>query len=419
MVVFGKTNLDEFAVGGSGVYSAYGPTSNPWSLHHSAGGSGSGSAAAVAAFCTPLALGSDTGGSVRQPASFTATVGAKPTYGAVSRFGLLAMASSLDHIGQCARNVLDAAILADVLYGHCAKDATSLDKEWESMQDAALAGKRAENAFSGLKIGVVRQYEADMVHPGVWDNFLLILQYMQDAGAQIIEVDAPSFLLSVATYYMLMSCELFSNLARYDGVRYGPRMGEELSAIHSMQKTRSLFGPEVKRRVLLGAHALASDNYTQCYAAAQRVRMLARQDYANAFEQVDVIVSPTAPVSAFSLDAAFSPAPPNPEEAYRADMLTIPANLAGVPAISIPSGFSEGLPLGVQIVAPFGLDREMFFVASMLENLIIDRLKINFDLFATAGKLTTITAPKGASASYFPTGDKHTTASKDGDTPSK
>lgn len=364
--ILGKTNLDEFAMGSSTEHSAFGPTRNPWDLERIPGGSGGGSAAAVAAFEAPLALGTDTGGSIRQPAAVTGTVGVKPTYGAVSRYGALAMGSSLDQIGPAARTVLDAALLQDVIGGHDGRDQTSIAQEWPSFADAARAGQ-AEGALTGVRIGVPRQIaEGEGFEAGVIASFRDTLERLADLGAEVSWIDTETFGYAVAAYYLLMPAEVSSNLARYDSVRYGLRVTPDGAANveRVMSATRAAgFGDEVKRRILLGTYALSSGYYDAYYGSAQKVRTLVQRDFAAAFSNVDVLVAPTSPTVAFK----FGERSDDPTSMYVADLTTIPANLAGVPAISIPSGLVDGLPVGIQFMAPAREDARLYTVGAALE----------------------------------------------------
>ena len=364
--ILGKTNLDEFAMGGSTEHSAFGPTRNPWDLDRIPGGSGGGSAAAVAAFEAPLALGTDTGGSIRQPAAVSGTVGVKPTYGAVSRYGSLAMGSSLDQIGPAARTVLDAALLHDVIGGHDVRDQTSIAQDWPSFADAARAG-RADGSVAGLRIGVPRQIaEGEGFEPGVLASFTAALDRLRDLGAEISWIDTETFEYAIAAYYLLMPAEVSSNLARYDSVRYGLRVVPEGAANveRVMSATRAAgFGDEAKRRILLGTYALSSGYYDAYYGKAQQVRTLVQRDFDDAFGQVDVLAAPTSPTVAWKLGERLD----DPTAMYAADLTTIPANLAGVPAISLPSGLADGLPVGIQFMAPAREDARLYTVGAALE----------------------------------------------------
>ena len=373
LVSIGKTNMDEFAMGSATENSAYGPTRNPWDTTRVPGGSGGGSAAAVAAFQAPLALGSDTGGSIRQPAALTGTVGAKPTYGGVSRYGAIALASSLDQIGPCGRDVLDTALLHDVIAGHDAHDATSLNFEWPSMAAAALDGADPAS-LKGLRVGVVKQLMLDGVQAGVKARFDETLAMITAAGAEIVEIDAPHFEYAVAAYYLILPAEASSNLAKYDSVRFGMRVTPETGGTVQdvMSATRAAgFGPEVKRRIILGTYALSAGYYDAYYGSAQKVRTLIQRDFAAAFEQVDVIMSPTAPTTAWNIGTHNA----DPMQDYINDATTIPANLAGLPGISLPIGTAaeDGLPVGLQIIAPAYEDARMYRAGAAVEQLIAAR----------------------------------------------
>ncbi|MGO1545234.1 MAG: Asp-tRNA(Asn)/Glu-tRNA(Gln) amidotransferase subunit GatA [Gulosibacter sp.] len=364
--ILGKTNLDEFAMGASTEMSAYGPTHNPWDLDRVPGGSGGGSAAAVAAYEAPIALGTDTGGSIRQPASFTGTVGMKPTYGAVSRYGAIAMGSSLDQIGPASRTVLDSALLQDVIGGFDARDQTSIPQEWTSFADAARAGKQ-EGSIKGLRIGIPRQIaEDDAYDAEVATLFQNNIDQLKALGAEVTWIDTKTFDYAVAAYYLLMPAEVSSNLARYDSVRYGVRVLPETSQANVervMAATRAkTLGAEVKRRIVLGTYALSSGYYDAYYGSAQKVRTLVQQDFADAFNQVDVLFTPTALTGAKKFGELTEP-----KDMYTSDLTSIPANLAGVPAISLPGGLAAGLPIGMQFMAPAREDARLYQVSAALE----------------------------------------------------
>ncbi|WP_417553950.1 Asp-tRNA(Asn)/Glu-tRNA(Gln) amidotransferase subunit GatA [Microbacterium sp.] len=372
LVPLGKTNMDEFAMGSSTEHSAYGPTHNPWDLERIPGGSGGGSAAAVAAFEAPLALGSDTGGSIRQPAHVTGTVGVKPTYGGVSRYGSIALASSLDQVGPVTRTVLDAGLLHDVIGGHDPKDSTSLPQEWPSFAAAAREGATGQ-VLKGLKVGVVKELPDSGFQTGVASSFHASLELMAAQGAEIVEISAPHFEYAVAAYYLILPAEASSNLARFDSVRFGlrvtPQGGGTVEDVMSL--TREVgFGPEVKRRIILGTYALSAGYYDAYYGSAQKVRTLIQRDFDAAFAQVDVIATPTAPTTAFKLGEQID----DPLQMYLNDLTTIPANLAGVPGISIPSGLApeDGLPVGIQFLAPAREDARLYRVGAALEALLLD-----------------------------------------------
>ncbi|MEI5672523.1 MULTISPECIES: Asp-tRNA(Asn)/Glu-tRNA(Gln) amidotransferase subunit GatA [unclassified Nocardioides] len=366
--ILGKTNMDEFAMGSSTEHSAYGPTHNPWDLTRIPGGSGGGSAAAVAAFEAPLALGTDTGGSIRQPGAVTGTVGVKPTYGGVSRYGLVAMANSLDQVGPVTRTVLDAALLHELIGGHDPLDSTSIDQPLPDLVAAAREG--AAGDLSGLKVGVITELSGDGYQAGVLARFQESVDLLVKAGAEVVEVSCPNFVHALATYYLIMPCEASSNLAKFDAMRYGLRVLPEgidnPSAEDVMRASRDAgFGDEVKRRIILGTYALSSGYYDAYYGTAQKVRTLITRDFEAAFEQVDVLVSPTAPTTAFELGEKLD----DPIAMYLNDLATIPANLAGVPGISLPSGLADedGLPAGFQILAPALADDRLYRVGAALE----------------------------------------------------
>lgn len=367
--IVGKTNMDEFAMGSSTEHSAYGPTLNPWDTTRIPGGSGGGSAAAVAAYMVPLALGSDTGGSIRQPGSVTGTVGAKPTYGQVSRYGLVAMASSLDQIGPVTRTVADAAALTELIAGHDPLDSTSLDEPVPQLRhavEAAVGAKRIE----GLRIGVVKELSGEGYQDEVLSAFNATVEALRESGAEVLEVSCPSFDYALAAYYLIMPAEVSSNLARFDGMRYGIRVEPSegpVTAASVMAATREAgFGDEVKRRIILGTHVLSAGYYDAYYGSAQKVRTLIQRDFDRVFGEVDVLVSPTAPTTAFKFGDKID----DPMAMYLNDVATIPANLAGVPAMSVPNAVSsEGLPIGFQIIAPARGDQIMYEVAGLVEAL--------------------------------------------------
>lgn len=367
VVLLGKTNMDEFAMGSSTEHSAYGPTHNPWDLTRIPGGSGGGSAAAVAAFEAPLAIGTDTGGSIRQPASVTGTVGVKPTYGGVSRYGLVAFSSSLDQAGPCARTVLDAALLHEVIAGHDPADSTSIDAPVPPVVEAA---RRAD--VTGLRIGVVRELTGEGYEPGVQERFDEAVELLTSLGASVSEVSCPHFGYALPAYYLIAPSEASSNLARFDSVRYGLRVGD--NGVRSLEEVMSLtraagFGPEVKRRIILGTYALSSGYYDAYYGQAQKVRTLISRDFAAAFGQVDVLVSPSTPGVAFELGAKVD----DPMAMYLQDAATIPSNLYGGPAMSLPVGLSQGLPVGLQVMAPTMRDDLLYLVGGALEEALLDR----------------------------------------------
>ena len=369
LVVLGKTNMDEFAMGSSTEHSAYGPTRNPWDTGRVPGGSGGGSAAAVAAYEAPLAVGTDTGGSIRQPAALTGTVGVKPTYGGVSRYGLVALASSLDQAGPCSRTVLDAALLHEVIGGHDPMDSTSLDAP---VGDLVAAARSRD--VSGLRVGVVRELGGEGYQPGVQARFDEALGELAGAGAEIVEVSCPNFRYALAAYYLILPSEASSNLAKFDGMRFGLRVTPtegDVTAERVMAATRAAgFGAEVKRRIILGTYALSAGYYDAYYGSAQQVRTLVQRDFAAAFADADVLVSPTAPTTAFRFGEKLD----DPMAMYLNDIATIPANLAGVPGLSLPSGLADdGLPTGVQVLAPAQADDRLYRVGGALEALLEQR----------------------------------------------
>jgi aspartyl-tRNA(Asn)/glutamyl-tRNA(Gln) amidotransferase subunit A len=369
IVILGKTNMDEFAMGSSTEFSAYGPTHNPWDLDRIPGGSGGGSAAALAAFEAPLAIGTDTGGSIRQPAAVTGTVGVKPTYGGVSRYGIVALASSLDQAGPCGRTVLDTALLHSVIAGHDPRDSTSIN---EPAPDVVAAARRAD--VKGMRIGVVKELGGAGYQAGVRQRFDESVELLTSLGAEVVEVSCPHFPYAMAAYYLLLPSECSSNLARFDGMRYGARVegADDPSVEQVMGRTRAAgFGPEVIRRIMLGTYALSAGYYDAYYGQAQKVRTLIQHDFDAAFEQVDVLVSPTAPTTAFRLGEKLD----DPLAMYLNDVATIPANLAGTPGMSLPVGLApeDGLPVGLQIMAPAKADDRLYNVGAALEAALLDR----------------------------------------------
>jgi aspartyl-tRNA(Asn)/glutamyl-tRNA(Gln) amidotransferase subunit A len=363
VVILGKTNCDEFAMGSSTENSAYGPTHNPWDLTRIPGGSGGGSSASLAAFEAPLAIGTDTGGSIRQPAAVTGTVGVKPTYGGVSRYGLIAFSSSLDQAGPCARTVMDAALLHEVIAGHDPKDATSINASVPQVVNAAKGGD-----IKGMKIGVVKELNGDGYQTGVRSRFEESLELLAKAGAEIVEVSCPNFEYALASYYLIAPSECSSNLARFDAMRYGLRVGDEdgVSAELVMNLTREVgFGREVKRRIILGTYALSSGYYDAYYGSAQKVRTLIIEDFTKAFAKADVLVSPTTPTTAFKIGEKVD----DPLAMYLNDIATIPVNMAGNCGMSLPCGLApeDGLPVGFQIMAPAMQDHLMYSVGAALE----------------------------------------------------
>ncbi|MGP5722574.1 Asp-tRNA(Asn)/Glu-tRNA(Gln) amidotransferase subunit GatA [Corynebacterium casei] len=364
--ILGKTNLDEFAMGSSNENSAYGSVHNPHDLDRTPGGSGGGTSAALASGQAPLGIGTDTGGSIRQPAALTNTVGVKPTYGTVSRYGLIAAASSLDQAGPTARTVLDTALLHEVIAGFDEFDATSVNRPVAPVVEAAREG--ANGDLSGVKVGLIKQFERDGWQPGVMEAYRAAVDQLVAQGAETVEVDCPHFDDALAAYYLIMPCEVSSNLARFDGMRYGLRSGDDGS--HSADDVMSIsrsegFGPEVKRRIMLGTYALSVGYYDAYYLQAQRVRTLIAQDFERAFEQVDVLVSPTTPTTAFKLGEKTE----DPMEMYNFDLCTLPLNLAGLCGMSVPSGMASdtGLPTGLQIMAPAFQDDRLYKVGAAYE----------------------------------------------------
>lgn len=365
--ILGKTNMDEFAMGSSTENSAYGPTRNPWDTERVPGGSGGGSAAALAAFQAPLAIGTDTGGSIRQPAALTATVGVKPTYGTVSRYGLIACASSLDQGGPCARTVLDTALLHQVIAGHDPHDSTSVQAEVPDVVAAARAG--ATGDLKGVKVGVVAQlHRGEGYQPGVLASFNDAVEQLRSLGAEIVEVDCPHIDHSLAAYYLILPSEVSSNLARFDAMRYGLRVGDD--GTHSAEEVMALtraagFGPEVKRRIMIGTYALSAGYYDAYYNQAQKVRTLIARDLDEAYRKVDVLVSPATPTTAFRLGEKVD----DPLAMYLFDLCTLPLNLAGHCGMSVPSGLApdDGLPVGLQIMAPALADDRLYRVGAAYE----------------------------------------------------
>jgi aspartyl-tRNA(Asn)/glutamyl-tRNA(Gln) amidotransferase subunit A len=364
--ILGKTNMDEFAMGSSTENSAYGPTRNPWDTDRVPGGSGGGSAAALAAFQAPLAIGSDTGGSIRQPAALTATVGVKPTYGTVSRYGLIACASSLDQGGPCARTVLDTALLHQVIAGHDHHDSTSVEAAVPDVVAAARAGAGAD--LRGVRVGVIRQLRGEGYQPGVLASFNAAVEQLTALGAEVSEVDCLHIDYSMAAYYLILPSEVSSNLARFDAMRYGLRVGDD--GTHSAEEVMALtraagFGPEVKRRIMIGTYALSAGYYDAYYNQAQKVRTLIARDLDQAYEKVDVLVSPATPTTAFALGEKVD----DPLAMYLFDLCTLPLNLAGHCGMSVPSGLSpdDNLPVGLQIMAPALADDRLYRVGAAYE----------------------------------------------------
>ncbi|ACZ39359.1 Asp-tRNA(Asn)/Glu-tRNA(Gln) amidotransferase subunit GatA [Sphaerobacter thermophilus] len=339
-VFVGKTNTDEFAMGSSTENSAFFVTRNPWDLNRVPGGSSGGSAAAVAAGEAILALGSDTGGSIRQPAGFCGVVGVKPTYGRVSRYGLLAFASSLDQIGPFARSVADAAVLLEAISGRDPNDSTSVDLPVPSYVDALGQDIR------GMRIGIAREYQVEGVDPEVERVVQAAITELERLGAELVEVSLPHTSYALATYYIIAPAEASANLARYDGVKYGLSIQEDTLLEDYLQTRGQGFGPEVKRRIMLGTYALSSGYYDAYYVKAQKVRTLIKRDFDEAFEKVDVIAGPTSPTVAFGIGERVD----DPIQMYLADIFTIPANMAGIPGVAIPCGFAHGMPVSLQLL---------------------------------------------------------------------
>lgn len=369
LVLLGKTNLDEFAMGSSTENSGYFTTHNPWALDRVPGGSGGGSAAALAAFESPLSVGTDTGGSIRQPASVTGTVGVKPTYGGTSRYGVIAMASSLDQPGPCARTVLDAALLHEVMGGHDPFDSTSIDAPVPPVVDAARSGD-----VRGLRIGVVTELGGEGYAPGVEQRFAEALDALRDAGAVLVDVSCPSFRYALGAYYLIMPSEVSSNLARYDAMRYGLRVGDDgtrgVEEVMNLTRGRG-FGEEAKRRIIIGTYALSSGYYDAYYGSAQKVRTLITRDFEAAFAGVDVLVSPSTPTTAFRIGERTA----DPLAMYASDLCTIPSNMAGNASGSFPCGLApeDGLPVGFQVMAPPLADDRVYRVGAALERALSAR----------------------------------------------
>lgn len=358
-IVIGKTNMDEFAMGSSTENSAYQVTRNPWDLERVPGGSSGGSASSVAACQVPWSLGSDTGGSIRQPAALCGIVGMKPTYGAVSRYGLIAFASSLDQVGPFARTVRDAARVLSFMVGRDEMDATSVD--WPE----PIALPTAER-LGGVRVGIVEELMGTGTEPGVREAVERSMRLVEELGGTVVPISLPSSEHGLATYYLIAPAECSANLARFDGVRYGPRaLADNLTDQYELTRG-GLFGPEVKRRIMLGTFALASGYYDAYYKRAQQVRTLIVQDFARAFGEVDLIASPTSPTVAFTLGERTA----DPYSMYLADTCTIPISLAGLPSISIPCGLSEGLPVGLQLAGPAFSENRLFDAAHALEQAI-------------------------------------------------
>ena len=369
VVILGKTNMDEFAMGSSTENSAYGTTQNPWDLTRTPGGSSGGSAAAVAAFEAPLAIGTDTGGSIRQPAALTGIVGVKPTYGAVSRYGVVAYSSSLDQVGPFARSVLDTALLHEAIAGHDERDSTSINAP---VPQIVAAAKRLD--VKGMKIGVIKELSGSGFQAGVSARIAESIELLVAAGAEIVEVSCPNFEYALAAYYLIAPSEASSNLARFDSMRYGLRVGDDGSkgAEEVMSATREAgFGKEVKRRIILGTYALSSGYYDAYYGSAQKVRTLVKQDFDNAFAKADVLISPVTPTTAFKIGEKSN----DPVAMYLSDIATIPVNMAGIGGMSLPVGLADedGLPVGLQIMAPVMQDDRFYRVGGTLEAALLSK----------------------------------------------
>jgi aspartyl-tRNA(Asn)/glutamyl-tRNA(Gln) amidotransferase subunit A len=392
VVILGKANMDEFAMGSSTETSAFGPSRNPWDLARVPGGSSGGSAAAVAAWEAPLAIGTDTGGSIRQPAALCGLVGVKPTYGGSSRYGLIAFASSLDTPGPLARTVLDAALLHEAISGHDPCDSTSVKA---AVPPVVAAARQAD--VSGLRVGVVPELGGERYQAGVLARFSEAVELLESLGAKISEVSCPYFSYALPAYYVIAPSECSSNLARFDGMRYGLRVGDDgtRSVDEVMSLTRAAgFGAEVKRRIMLGTYALSSGYYDAYYSQAQQVRTLITRDFEAAFGLVDVLVSPTLPTTAFPIGERID----DPIAMYLTDLCTIPSNLAGNAAMSVPCGLApeDGLPVGLQIMAPVMADDRVYRVGAAIETaldqrrgypLLADARGLNRELTADTGTL--------------------------------
>ena len=369
VVILGKTNMDEFAMGSSTENSAYGTTQNPWDLTRTPGGSSGGSAAAVASFEAPLAIGTDTGGSIRQPAALTGIVGVKPTYGGVSRYGVIAYSSSLDQVGPFGRTVLDTALLHETIAGHDERDSTSINAP---VPQVVAAAKRLD--VKGMKIGVIKELSGSGFQAGVSARINESLELLVAAGAEIVEVSCPNFEYALAAYYLIAPSEASSNLARFDSMRYGLRVGDDGSkgAEEVMSATREAgFGKEVKRRIILGTYALSSGYYDAYYGSAQKVRTLVKRDFESAFAKADVLVSPVTPTTAFKIGEKSN----DPVAMYLSDIATIPVNMAGIGGMSLPVGLAEedGLPVGLQIMAPLMQDDRFYRVGGTLEAALLSK----------------------------------------------
>jgi aspartyl-tRNA(Asn)/glutamyl-tRNA(Gln) amidotransferase subunit A len=356
-IIIGKTNLDEFGMGSSTENSAFGPTLNPIDRSFVPGGSSGGSAAAVAAGYTRMALGSDTGGSVRQPAAFCGVVGIKPTYGRVSRYGLVAFASSLDQIGTIGTTVFDASLLLEVVSGHDIRDTTSVEKSVPNYRDATA------QSIEGMVVGIPSEYFPDELDPSVRATLDEACERLVDAGARVQPISLPHTEFAIPCYYILATAEASSNLARYDGVRFGTRLPSDgLDQMYEL--TRGHFGSEVQRRIILGTYVLSAGYYDAYYATAQKARARIAQDFKTAFQEVDIIFTPTSPTPAFPLGERLF----EPLAMYLSDVFTVPANLVGIPGISVPIGMAGGLPLGGQLLGPWWSESRLIAAASALES---------------------------------------------------
>jgi aspartyl-tRNA(Asn)/glutamyl-tRNA(Gln) amidotransferase subunit A len=362
--------MDEFAMGSSTENSAYGPTRNPWDLSRIPGGSSGGSSAAVAAHQAPLAIGTDTGGSIRQPAAVTGIVGVKPTYGGVSRYGLVAFSSSLDQGGPFARSVLDAALLHEAIAGHDPRDATSIDAP---VPPVVTAARGELGDLEGMRVGIVTQLQGDGYQAGVQARFDETVELVTALGAQVVEVSCPSFDYALPAYYLIAPSECSSNLARFDGMRYGLRAGDDgTNGVEQvMSRTRAEgFGAEVKRRIMLGTYALSAGYYDAYYGQAQKVRTLIRRDFEAAYDQADVLISPTTPTVAFEIGERTD----DPVAMYKADLATLPSSLYGGPAMSLPVGLGDfDLPVGVQLMAPVQSDERVYRAGAAIEAALLER----------------------------------------------
>jgi aspartyl-tRNA(Asn)/glutamyl-tRNA(Gln) amidotransferase subunit A len=366
-VILGKTNMDEFAMGSSNEHSAYGPVANPWDLDTVPGGSSGGSAVAVAAFHSPLSIGTDTGGSIRQPAALTGIVGMKPTYGRVSRYGIVAFASSLDQIGPFARDARDAAALLHAIAGRDERDSTSAPVPVpDELINLPTGDDEAAAGLRGKRFGLPREYFVAGMEPDVERRIRDAVATLETAGAIVEEVSLPHTDYGLATYYIVAPAEASANLARYDGIRFGPRLGDgDVLANYLATRGRG-FGPEVKRRIMLGTYALSAGYYDAFYVKAQKVRTLIKRDFDTLFEQgFDALVAPTSPSVAFRFGAKMA----DPVAMYLSDACTLPVNMAGLPGISIPCGLSEGMPVGLQLIGPAWSELELFRLARGYEAL--------------------------------------------------